>query len=81
MEGFRPIVKPLNKFIKYENFKRYLRYLVINENWFVKLDLKDAFLPCLFMQPNRNSCVLDEIFQFQCMAFGLAQPPESLPNF
>ncbi|KZR96891.1 Uncharacterized protein APZ42_008524, partial [Daphnia magna] len=50
MEGFRSIVnlKPLNKFIKYEHFKmedlETVLFLVRKGGWFIKLDLKDAYL-------------------------------------
>ena len=48
--GFRPIInlKPLNQFIKYLHFKMEsldsVRFLVKKGDWFVKLDLKDAYL-------------------------------------
>jgi hypothetical protein len=48
--GHRPIVnlKPLNKFIVYEHFKmenlETVRFLVRKGDWFIKLDLKDAYL-------------------------------------
>ena len=47
--GFRPIVnlKPLNRFIKYEHFKmdglETVRILVKKGDWFIKLNLKDAY--------------------------------------
>ena len=48
--GFRPFInlKPFNQFIKYLHFKMEsldsVRFLVKKGDWFVKLDLKDAYL-------------------------------------
>ncbi|KZS19016.1 Uncharacterized protein APZ42_014682 [Daphnia magna] len=48
--GYRPIVnlKPLNKFINFEHLKmenlETVRFLVRKGDWFIKLDLKDAYL-------------------------------------
>jgi hypothetical protein len=48
--SFRPIInlKPLNQFIRYLHFKMEsldsVRFLVKKGDWFVKLDLKDAYL-------------------------------------
>lgn len=82
--GFRPIVnlKPLNKFIVYEHLKmenlETVRYLVREGDWFVKLDLKDAYLTvpvhCL-QQKYLRFAWRGRIYQFTCMAFCLSPAP------
>jgi hypothetical protein len=82
--GFRPIVnlKPLNKFIVYEHFKmenlETVRYLVREGDWFVKLDLKDAYLTVpvhCSQQKYLHFAWRGRIYQFTCMAFGLSPAP------
>uniref|UniRef100_A0A0P6EQZ6 Reverse transcriptase/ribonuclease h/methyltransferase n=1 Tax=Daphnia magna TaxID=35525 RepID=A0A0P6EQZ6_9CRUS len=84
VDGFRPIVnlKPLNKFIKYEHFKmenlETVRSLVRKGDWFVKLDLKDAYLTVPVYCPQQKFLRFKwegRVFQFKCMAFGLAPAP------
>jgi hypothetical protein len=81
MGGFRPIVnlKALNSFVKYEHFKmenlETVRFLVRKGDWFIKLNLKDAYLtvPILnFQKKNLRFKWNGRIFQFKCMIFGLA---------
>lgn len=82
--GFRPIVnlKPLNKFIKYEHFKmenlQAVRFLLREGDWMVKVDLKDAYLT-VPIHPSHQKFVRFQcqgrIFEFTCLAFGLALAP------
>ncbi len=82
--GFRPIVnlKPLNKFIKYEHFKmenlQAVRFLLREGDWMVKVDLKDAYLT-VPIHPSHQKFVRFQwqgrIFEFTCLAFGLAPAP------
>jgi hypothetical protein len=82
--GLRPIVnlKPLNKFIKYEHFKmenlKTVRFLVKKGDYFIKLDLKDAYLTVPICKSHQNYLRFawrGRIFQFHCMAFGLSPAP------
>jgi hypothetical protein len=82
--GHRPIVnlKPLNKFIVYEHFKmenlETVRFLVRKGDWFVKLDLKDAYLTVPVHNSHQKYLRFQwegRVFQFKCMAFGLAPAP------
>jgi hypothetical protein len=84
MGGFRPIVnlKPLNSFVKYEHLKmenlETVRFLVRKGDWFVKLDLKDAYLTVPIQNSQKKYLRFKwngRIFQFKCMAFGLAPAP------
>jgi hypothetical protein len=81
---FRPIVnlKPLNKFIRYQHFKmenlESVRFLFRKGDWLAKVDLKDAY----FTVPVRKSQHKylrfrwkERVFEFNCMAFGLAPTP------
>nr|ACB38666.1 reverse transcriptase [Daphnia pulex] len=82
--GFRPIVnlKPLNQFIQYEHFKMEnldsARFLLRKGDWMVKLDLKDAYLT-IPVHPSHQKFLRfkwkGRIFQFKCLAFGLAPAP------
>ena len=78
---FRPIVnlKPANQCIRYEPFQmedlETVRFLVREGNWFVKLDLKDAYLTALvqkFYQKYRRFSWRERVSQFPCMVFGLS---------
>ncbi|XP_045034660.1 uncharacterized protein LOC116925902 [Daphnia magna] len=82
--GFRPIVnlKPLNQFIRYEHFKmenlESARFLLRKGDWMVKLDLKDAYLTvpvCPSHQKFLRFQWKGRLFQFTCLAFGLAPAP------
>ncbi|KZR97418.1 Uncharacterized protein APZ42_007730, partial [Daphnia magna] len=82
--GFRPIVnlKPVNKFINYEHFKmeslETVRFLVREGDWFIKLDLKDAYLTVpvhVSHQKYLRFAWRGRIYEFCCMAFGLAPAP------
>lgn len=82
--GFRPIVnlKPLNQFIAYEHFKmenlETVRYLVRKGDWFLKLDLKDAYLTVPVNRSQQKYLRFawrGRVYQFGCMAFGLSPAP------
>ncbi|XP_057365008.1 uncharacterized protein LOC130685703 [Daphnia carinata] len=82
--GFRPIInlKPLNQFIRYEHFKmenlESARFLLPKGDWMVKLDLKDAYLTvpvCAAHQKFLRFQWKGRLFQFACLAFGLASAP------
>lgn len=84
MGGFRPIVnlKPLNKFIKYEHFKmknlQAVRFLLREGDWMVKVDLKDAYLTVPIHASHQKFFRFQwqgRIFEFACLAFGLAPAP------
>ncbi|KZS08843.1 Uncharacterized protein APZ42_027054 [Daphnia magna] len=84
MGGFRPIVnlKPLNKFIKYEHFKmenlQAVRFLSREEDWMVKVDLKDAYLTVPIHASHQKFVRFQwqgRIFEFSCLAFGIAPAP------
>jgi hypothetical protein len=84
MGGFRPILnlKPLNKFIRYEHFKmenlQSVRFLLREGDWMVKLDLKDAYLTVPIHSSHQKFVRLGwkgRIYQFLCLAFGLAPAP------
>jgi hypothetical protein len=82
--GFRPIVnlKPLNCFIRYEHFKMEnldsARFILRKGDWMAKLDLKDAYLT-VPVHPSHQKFLRFEwrgrIYQFNCLAFGLAPAP------
>ena len=83
-EGFRPIVnlKPLNKYIECEHFKmenlETVRYLVREGDWFIKIDLKDAYLTVPVHDSQKKFLRVSwrgRIYQFGCMAFGLSPAP------
>ena len=87
---FRPIVnlRPLNKCIRYEHFKmenlNSVRSLLREGDFMVKVDLKDAYFLvgvreylCKFLRFSWNG----RIFEFRCMAFGLAPAPRVFTKF
>ena len=89
MGGFRPIVnlKPINKFIKYEHFKmenlQAVRFLLREGDWMVKVDLKDAYLTVSIHSPHQKFVRFQwqgRIFEFSCLAFGLAPAPRIFTN-
>ncbi|XP_059352815.1 uncharacterized protein LOC132088282 [Daphnia carinata] len=81
---FRPIVnlKPLNTCIQYEHFKmenlEAVRFLLREGDWMVKLDLEDAYLT-VPVHPDFHKFLRflwrGRVFQFSCLAFGLAPAP------
>ena len=75
-------MRPVNKCIKYEHFKmenlNSMRFLLRKGNWMVKIDLKDVYFTvgvreshCKFLRFSWRG----RVFQFCCMAFGLAPAP------
>jgi hypothetical protein len=81
---FRPIVnlKPLNKFIRYQHFKmenlESVRFLVRKGDWLAKVDLKDAYFTVGVKKEHRKYLRFrwgKRVFEFNCMAFGLAPAP------
>lgn len=82
--GFWSIVnlKPLNRFIVYEHFQmenlETVRYLVREGDWFIKLDVKDAYLTVPVnssQQKYLRFAWKGRVYQFRCMAFGLSPTP------
>ena len=84
VDEFRPIgnLKPLNKFIRYEHFKMEgldsVRFLLQKGDYMIKLDLKDAYF-VVGIHPSHRKYVRFQwkgrIYEFCCMAFGLAPAP------
>ncbi|KZS06356.1 Uncharacterized protein APZ42_030218 [Daphnia magna] len=81
---FRPIInlKPLNRHIQYEHFKmenlETVRFLLRQGDWMVKLDFEDAYLTIPVHPAFRKYLRFlwrDRIFEFSCLAFGLAPAP------
>ncbi|KZR99751.1 Uncharacterized protein APZ42_004269, partial [Daphnia magna] len=69
-------------FIRYEHFKmenlESARFLLRKGDWMVKLDLKDAYLTvpvCPSHQKFLRFQWKGRLFQFTCLAFGLAPAP------
>ena len=82
--GMRPVInlKSLNEFVAPQHFKmeglHTLKDILKQNDWLTKVDLKDAF----FMVPMHDSCrpalrfsVLNRLFQFTCLPFGLSCAP------
>ncbi|KZS08158.1 Uncharacterized protein APZ42_027944 [Daphnia magna] len=79
--GFRPIVnlKKLNKFVKLEHFRMegmdLLHEMIRQDDFFVKIDLKDAYLTVPIHHGDRKYFQIrwaDILYQFRCLPFGLA---------
>lgn len=82
--GFRPIInlKYLNKFIKYEHFKmenlNSLKHVIRQRDWFLKLDLKDAYLTVPINAIHKKFLRFkwkNKTYQFNCLPFGLSCAP------
>jgi hypothetical protein len=87
--GFRSIVnlKPLNRFIVYEHFQmenlETVRYLVREGDWFIKLDVKDAYLTVPVnssQQKYLRFAWKGRVYQFRCITFGLSPTPRIFTN-
>ena len=86
---FRPIVnlKYLNSCIRYEHFKmenlESVRSLIREGDWMVKVDLQDAYFS-VPVHPSHHHFLRfswrGKVFQFCCMAFGLAPAPRVLTS-
>lgn len=82
--GNRPVInlKQLNRFIQYRHFKmegiHMVKELLEKQDYMCKLDLKDAYFCVPVKQSQRKFLKFRwkrKIFQFTCMAFGLAPGP------
>jgi len=81
---WRPILnlKLINLFIRYEHFKmenlESVRLLVKEGDWLVKLDLRDAYFTVAVHETQHKFLRFSwrgRIYQYCCMAFGLAPAP------
>ena len=82
--GQRPVInlKDLNNFLRYEHFKmegvHLLKDLLLQNDWMVKIDLKDAYLTCPVHKEHQKYLRFlwkGKLIQFKVMAFGLAVAP------
>ena len=82
--GQRPVInlKSLNNFVKTEHFKmeglHNLPDLIQQDDWMIKLDLKDAYLQVPIHQECHHLLQFQwnsQIYQFQCLPFGLTSAP------
>ncbi|XP_044140287.1 uncharacterized protein LOC122930766 [Bufo gargarizans] len=80
----RPVInlRALNAIVRYRHFKmegiHLLRDLLLPGDWFVKLDLKDAYLTVPIAAPSRDLLRFlwnGEIWRFTCLPFGLSSAP------
>ena len=82
--GFRSVVnlKRLNHYVRAEHFKmeglHLLPSLIQQEDWMVKLDLKDAYLQ-VPIHPEQHHLLQfqwqQKTYQFKCLPFGLSAAP------
>lgn len=82
--GWRPVrnLRHLNKFLVYRHFKmegiHLLRDLLLEGDWLVKLDLKDAYFTIPMAkthQPFLQFLWKNPLYQFQALPFGLSSAP------
>ena len=82
--GQRPDInlKSLNSFVDTPHFKmegiHTLKSLVLEGDWLVKVDLKDAYFSVPISQKHRKFLCFqfeDKSYQFNCLPFGLASAP------
>ena len=82
--GQRPVInlKNLNSFVKPPHFKmegiHTLKSLVLEGDWLVKVDPKDAYFSVLISQKHRKFLCFqfdDKSYQFNCLPFDLASAP------
>ena len=82
--GQRPVInlKALNTFMKHEHFKmeglHTLPDLIQQEDWMIKLDLKDAYLQVPIHTEHQHLLQFQwgsKTYQFQCLPFGLTSAP------
>ena len=82
--GNRPVInlKPLNQFLVYEHFKmegiHMLRDLLKQDDYLVKIDLKDAYLTVAIWKSHQKYLRFlwkGTLHEFACLPFGLATAP------
>lgn len=82
--GYRPVInlRGVNKFVRYEHFKmegiEAVKQLIRSGDWFVKLDLKDAYFAVPMREDHKHLlrfCWAGRRLQFECLPFGLAPAP------
>lgn len=82
--GFRPVInlKGLNRFLVYRHFKMegayLLKHLVRKGDYFIKLDLKDAYFPLAICPEHRRFLKFQWkgiVYEFCTMPFGLSSAP------
>ena len=80
----RPVfnLKGLNQFLHWEHFKmenvQMIRDLIQEEDWMVKMDLKDSYLALPIRQEDRRWLRFQwekETYEFTCLPFGLSAAP------
>ena len=86
--GQRPVInlRKLNSFIDAPHFKmegiHTLKSLILEGDWLVKIDLKDAYFSNSISQHHRKFLCfqfIDKFYQFNCLPFGLAHGSLSRP--
>jgi hypothetical protein len=75
-------LKMLNKWVVYRHFKMegnsMLKHLVKQGDWFVKIDLMDAYLTVPIHPTHQRFLQLEwrnSLYQFTCLPFGLSSAP------
>ena len=75
-------LKPLNQFIKKEHFKMEgmmtVKELVLKQDWFCTMDLKDVYLSVAIRRDHRKYLRFiweGKTFQFTCLPFSLCSAP------
>lgn len=83
-KGWRAVIhlRGLNQYVVYRHFKmegiNLLRDILQENDWLVKLDLKDAYFIIRIAEECRGFLQfrwLGELYQFTCLPFGLASAP------
>ena len=82
--GHRPVInlKHLNQFVPYQHFKmeglHYLKFLLQEEDYMCKLDLKDAYFSVPLHKDSRKLIRFPwsgNLYEFLCLCFGLGPAP------
>ncbi|KAJ1148938.1 hypothetical protein NDU88_001762 [Pleurodeles waltl] len=83
-KGFRPVINlcSFNKWVVYHHFKmegiHLLLDILLQGDWMVRLDLKDAYLTVPIFPPHRRFLQFQwrqQIFEFTSLPFGLSSAP------